>query len=69
MKHALVIIAFLVAGITVHAKAIDWERDYENALTRAKKENKLVIVNVYTDWCGQCRRMDKETFANREVED
>ncbi|HXG63806.1 MAG TPA: thioredoxin fold domain-containing protein [Blastocatellia bacterium] len=44
-----------------------WERDLSSALTRAKVENRLVIVDVYTDWCGWCKRMDKTTYADARV--
>ncbi len=33
------------------------------------KEAKPVFFDVYTDWCGWCKRMDKTTFVNTEVVD
>jgi thioredoxin-related protein len=27
----------------------------------------MVMVMVYTDWCGYCRKMDKETYADADV--
>lgn len=38
--------------------------EVENAL---KKEKKKVFVDVYTDWCGWCKRMDKTTFEDKEI--
>lgn len=32
-----------------------------------KKQPKRVFVDVYTDWCGWCKVMDKKTFSNKEV--
>ena len=32
-----------------------------------KKEPRKVWVDVYTEWCGWCKRMDKTTFANPNV--
>lgn len=40
---------------------------FNDALTKAKSENKRVIVDVYTDWCGWCRKMDSEAYSNSEV--
>jgi thioredoxin-related protein len=32
-----------------------------------KKEKRKVVVDVYTDWCGWCKQMDKQTFADPKV--
>ncbi len=32
-----------------------------------KKEPRKVWIDVYTDWCGWCKRMDKTTFSNPNV--
>ncbi|NNE67765.1 MAG: thioredoxin family protein [Pyrinomonadaceae bacterium] len=39
----------------------------EDALAKAKSENKLVFVDVSAIWCGTCRRLDNEVFSNEEV--
>ncbi|MFK8006635.1 MAG: thioredoxin family protein [Saprospiraceae bacterium] len=38
--------------------------EVEDAL---KKEKKKVFVDVYTDWCGYCKKMDKTTFKDKEI--
>jgi thioredoxin-related protein len=43
--------------------------ELDPALTEAKRANKPVLVDVYTDWCGWCKRMDKTTYGNPEVRD
>lgn len=40
---------------------------FEEGMKLAKKKHKYVIVDIYTDWCGWCKRMDNETFRNPEV--
>ncbi len=37
---------------------------FEEAYQLNKKKPKKVFVDVYTDWCGWCKKMDAETFAN-----
>ena len=44
-------------------KGMEWVPTHEEALTRAKKEHKLVLLDFYTDWCGWCKRLDKDVFA------
>lgn len=33
----------------------------------ASQSGKLIMVDVYTDWCGWCKRLDRNTFSNAEV--
>lgn len=40
---------------------------FEEGMKLAKKKKKFVVVDIYTDWCGWCKRMDNETFRNPEV--
>lgn len=40
---------------------------FEEALDRARAENRLVLVDVYTDWCGWCKKLDREVFADARV--
>jgi len=37
---------------------------FEDAYYLNKKKPKKMFVDVYTDWCGWCKKMDAETFAN-----
>lgn len=39
----------------------------EEAQELAKKEPRKVFIDVYTDWCGWCKKMDKVTFSDEEV--
>ncbi len=39
----------------------------ETAVSKAADQKKAVLVDVYTDWCGWCKKMDKEVFADPAV--
>ncbi len=40
---------------------------WENALEKCKMEKRKLLVDVYTDWCGWCKRMDRSTFENAQI--
>ncbi len=42
-------------------EAVHW-LTWEEAATLSQKEKKKILLNVYTDWCGWCKRMDSVTF-------
>lgn len=41
--------------------------DWNEGVERARSEGRYVIVDVYTDWCGWCKRMDAEVYARDDV--
>lgn len=38
-----------------------------DALSKAKAENKLILVDVSAIWCPTCRRLDNDVFADSRV--
>ncbi|MEM1322044.1 MAG: DUF255 domain-containing protein [Bacteroidota bacterium] len=40
---------------------------WEEAIEANKKEQKKIMVDIYTSWCGWCKVMDKKTFAKSDV--
>lgn len=45
---------------------IEW-LTLSEALGKQKEEPKKIILDVYTQWCGPCKLMDKKTFGNPDV--
>ena len=45
---------------------INW-MTIEQAEEACKQKPKKIFVDVYTDWCGWCKKMDKTTFVNPAV--
>jgi thioredoxin-related protein len=63
----ITILGFLALSAGALA-AVDWGHDYDAALEAAKKDKKLVMVDLYTDWCGWCKKLDKDTYSDKDVE-
>lgn len=45
------------------------KNDFDLALTKAKLEEKPLMVFFYTDWCGWCKTMDEAVFSNPKMSD
>ena len=43
-----------------------WE-EWNKGYPRAVKEKKIVLVDAYTDWCGWCKKMDRDTYTNPDI--
>ena len=79
MRNILVgILGLLVLGVFVNADlltgndaknaSINWI-NIEEAQKLGKDEPRKIFVDVYTDWCGWCKKMDRSTFADQSVVD
>ncbi len=40
---------------------------FEEAIEKSKTEKRKIFIDVYTDWCGWCKVMDKNTFNDPQV--
>jgi thioredoxin-related protein len=45
------------------SETIKW-MSFEEAFKKNKEKPKKIFVDVYTDWCGWCKKMDATTFTN-----
>lgn len=66
MKYLLLIV-LAMAGISVQAQEkIQW-LTLSEAIDLNRTEPRKFMVDVYTDWCGWCKRMDATTFSDEEI--
>ncbi len=40
---------------------------FEEVEKKMKKNPKKIFVDVYTEWCGPCKMMDRNTFSNPDI--
>lgn len=52
---------------TTTSGELDWI-SIQDAETNTKKKPKKIIIDLYTDWCGWCKVMDKKTFSNSVIQ-
>ena len=70
-KIRVSIISFLVlaSGVSMspdNEPHVNW-MTFEQAVEKSKKDKKKIFIDVYTDWCGWCKVMDKSTFSDPKI--
>ncbi len=75
MKKIKYIPAFLIAAFTIlpisvsaQTNGVKW-LSIEEAEKLSASSPKPFFIDTYTDWCGWCKKMDKETFTHPVIAD
>lgn len=67
MKKLLVLLTITFFSFSSKAQeSVKW-MSFEEAIALNKKEPKKILISVYADWCGYCKKMDLETFSNKTI--
>ena len=67
MKYLSLFLFSVLLSVTAEAQdQINWLK-FEEAIAANAENPKMLLVDVYTDWCGWCKKMDKETFTDPKV--
>lgn len=60
--------SLLLIGIAAQdKKLIQWKNLQEGDSLQIHGDTRLLFVDIFTDWCGPCKFLDKYTFQNQEV--
>lgn len=65
-KILFVIVLALSISVASNAQQINW-LTFEEALALQSKNPKKIMMDVYTNWCGPCKMLDRNTFQNPDV--
>lgn len=69
------LIAAVVIGLILQTRessvaspvsTVSW-KSFDEGIALAQRENKKVLVDVYTDWCSWCKKMDSEVYTDPAV--
>jgi thioredoxin-like negative regulator of GroEL len=61
---ALATLVVALALAPQFTEAAKWHDSVAKAQAEAKKGNKLILVDMFADWCGWCHRMEREVFPS-----
>ena len=70
MKRILSFSCLMIIVVSLCAQGVHFSKlSFDEAKALATQEGKSIFVDVYTTWCGPCRRMAKEVFVDEAVAD
>lgn len=64
---------FFIPGVFAQEKTVKTDPEpirwitFEQAVELSKTHPKKIFIDVYTDWCGWCKKMDKLTFSDSAI--
>ncbi len=64
LRNIIILMLFATLGLAANRS---WYT-FNEGIQKAKKEQKPIVIDFYTDWCSWCKVMDKNTFSAPEVE-
>lgn len=63
MTSAMILTGAVALTAQTTVKWLTWEE----AIEKSKTEKKKFFVDIYTDWCGWCKKMDASTFSQSDI--
>lgn len=67
MKKTILMFAVVFAAAG-QAGAASWHKTLDAAAADAKKTNRMILVDMYADWCGWCKRFEREVYPSERFQ-
>ncbi len=71
MKFAFIFLLTVIFTTIASAQELQWNSfndGMESAMRSLNsKGKKKVMMDVYTDWCGWCKKMDKDVYSQADI--
>jgi len=63
-------ILFFLSGCSAqHRDDFPWEQDYQTAIQESQKSGKPLFIMMTADWCGPCKKLERDTLSDPKVRD
>lgn len=69
MKCITLLLVLVISIPCSIAQVHFYNGSWQEVLAEAQKQNKIIMIDFYTTWCGPCKLMTKTTFANTTIGD
>ncbi len=69
LYHVFVLLLLFIFSVPYSyagGKELKW-KSFDEGFAEAKKTNKKIMLDVYTDWCKWCKTLDKEVYGNDKI--
>ncbi len=66
MKVLVSVLLLLLSSLAA-AEAVDWRAWSPDVFAEARREGRLVLLDLTADWCRFCKKMDAVTYRDARV--
>ncbi|WP_010255624.1 thioredoxin family protein [Myroides injenensis] len=68
MNKLFLLLTFMLSTVIASAQEIKW-MSFNEAIEAQKENPKPIFMDTFTEWCGPCKMLDKNTFSDEKVID